>query len=202
VDRLLSSAVAGAELLWAERVSRRLVEPLGSRWRHTVGVAERAKALGGGLTRDEADLLVAAAYVHDVGYASELVQTGFHPVDGARFARAAGYGRLAGLVAHHSRAAVEAQERGLEEALSEFEDERSIVPQALTYCDLTTDTEGRPVEARDRLAEIQERYGAASPTGRALDRAAADLMRDVEAVETALAEGGSGVPPAGHVGCC
>jgi hypothetical protein len=181
-------------VLWAEQVSRRLLEPLGPRWRHTVGVAERAKVVGGALARDEADLLLAAAYVHDVGYAPELAQTGFHPVDGARFLRAAGHGRLAGLVAHHSRADVEAKERGLQEVLSEFEDERSVVSQALTFCDLTTDTEGRPVEARNRLAEIRERYGAASLEGRALAGATADLMRDVEAVERRLAKQAVSVP--------
>jgi hypothetical protein len=34
------------------------------------------------LTRE---VLVAAAWVHDIGYAPELLATGFHPLDGARY---------------------------------------------------------------------------------------------------------------------
>src|SRR6266540_3850423 len=42
----------------------------------------------------------AAAYLHDLGYAPALVQTGPHPLDGARHLRALGLERLAGLVAY------------------------------------------------------------------------------------------------------
>ncbi len=110
---MASFGAADSELVWAERVSRRLLEPLGARWRHTLGVAERARLVGGAFELGEADGLVAAAFLHDVGYAPELAQTGFHAVDGARFLRSCGYERLAGLVAHHSGADAEARERGL-----------------------------------------------------------------------------------------
>jgi HD superfamily phosphohydrolase YqeK len=43
--------------------------PLGRRWTHTLGVVERASALGDLLTADDLDVLTAAAYVHDLGYA-------------------------------------------------------------------------------------------------------------------------------------
>jgi len=60
------------------------------------------------------DDLVAAAWLHDIGYAPGLVQTGFHPLDGARFLRRAGAdGQVVSLVAYHSRARVEADVRGL-----------------------------------------------------------------------------------------
>jgi hypothetical protein len=176
--------------VWAERVSRRLLEPLGPRWRHTLGVAERARVVGGALEPGEADVLVAAAYLHDVGYAPELAQTGFHPVDGARFVRACGRERLAGLVASHSGAEAEAGERGLVAELTEFEDERSVVSRALTYCDLTTDSEGQRVEPDARLSEILQRYGPAAPEARALERSWPALMVDVRAVEAMLAERG------------
>jgi HD superfamily phosphodiesterase len=104
MDPEASSGEAACERVWAERTSRRLLEPLGARWRHAVGVAERARAVGEAPERDEAELLVAAAYLHDIGYAPELADTGFHAVDGARFVRSAGYERLAGLVAYHSGA--------------------------------------------------------------------------------------------------
>lgn len=84
------SPAPASELSWAEQVAERLLEPLGSRWRHTLGVVERARTVAGALEADKADVLVAATYVHDVGYAPELAQTGFHPLDGARFLRDAG----------------------------------------------------------------------------------------------------------------
>lgn len=190
MDSVASFGGAEPESAWAERVSRHLLEPMGSRWRHTLGVVERARVVGEGLERDQAELLLAAAYLHDVGYAPELEQTGFHPVDGARFVKTSGHERLAGLVAYHSGAETEAGERGLMEQLSEFEDERSLVSKALTYCDLTTDSEGRHVEPGERLAEIRDRYGLASSEGRAAERSAAGLLDDVRAVEALLPQTG------------
>jgi hypothetical protein len=166
------------------------LEALPVRWRHTLGVADRARVVGEALEDDQAELLLAAVYLHDVGYAPELAETGFHPVDGARFARAEGHERLAGLVAYHSHAETEAEERGVLGELSEFEDERSLVSRALTYCDVTTDSEGRPVEPEERLAEIRERYGPRSPEGRSAERSASALLDDVRTVETMLASRG------------
>jgi hypothetical protein len=135
-------------------------------------------------------VLVAVAYLHDVGYAPALAQTGFHCIDGARFLRTSGHERLAGLVAHHSGAEAEAEERGLVGELGEFADERSAVSRALTYCDLTTDANGQPVEPVERLAEIRRRYGSATPEARAVGRSSAALLADVRAVEALLAERG------------
>ena len=62
---------------------------------------------------------MAAACWHDLGYAPELVVTGFHPLDGARFLAREGYpARLCALVAHHSAAMFEAEERGLADELA------------------------------------------------------------------------------------
>lgn len=188
MDTEVSSGGAESEPLWAERLSRRLLEPIAERWRHTLGVAARARMVGEALERDHAELLLAAAYLHDIGYAPELAQTGFHPVDGARFVRATGRERLAGLIAYHSGAEVEAEERGLVGELSEFEDERSLVSRALTYCDLTTDSQGGFAKPDERLAEIRRRYGLTSPERRALERSASALLEDVQTVEAILAE--------------
>jgi hypothetical protein len=186
MDPEASYGAATSELVWAEQTSRRLLEPLGARWRHTVGVADRARVVGRALAQREAELLIAAACLHDIGYAPGLAQTGFHAVDGAQFVRSAGHERLAGLVAHHSGSRAEAEERDLAGELSEFKDERSMVSRALTYCDLTTDAEGRSVEAPDRLADIRERYGSGSPEARALDHSGSALLDDVRIVEKML----------------
>jgi putative nucleotidyltransferase with HDIG domain len=203
MDPEASYGAATSELVWAEQTARRLLEPLGARWRHTVGVADRARAVGKALAQGEAELLIAAAYLHDIGYAPEVAQTSFHAVDGARFVRSAGHERLAQLVAYHSGARAEAAERDLADELSEFKDERSMVSRALTYCDLTTDAEGRPVEAPDRLADIRERYGSESPEARALGRSGSALLDDVRIVEAMLQQKGvrESADSAGDLGC-
>lgn len=94
-----------SELAWAERTATELLSPLEPRWRHTLRVVERAQLFGHVLGHDGLDVLLAAGYLHDVGYASDLAEVGFHPPDGARFVRDAGHERLAGLVAHHSASA-------------------------------------------------------------------------------------------------
>ena len=97
---------------------------------------------------------------------------GFHPLDGARWLRAQGQERLACLVAHHSGARFEAEARGLVDALDAFPEERSVVADLLTYCDLTTDSEGRPVTLSARLAGIDSRYACDSDVSRSMRAAA------------------------------
>ena len=107
----------------------------------------------------EADVLTAAAYLHDIGYAPELEATGFHPLDGARFVRDQGFPELATLVAHHTGARNEAALRGFDDLLREFPYEDSLMLRALSYCDLTTGPDGSRTHVGDRVAEIQNRYG-------------------------------------------
>ena len=78
--------------------------------------------------------------------------TGFHPVDGAVFARREGFDELVvSLVAFHSGAPAEARERGIN-GLSAFSEPPQQVLDALTFCDLTTGPDGSAVSPRDRLA--------------------------------------------------
>jgi putative nucleotidyltransferase with HDIG domain len=101
--------------LWAQQLARALLqEPLPRRWAHVQGVAARACALAPVLGAD-ADLLEAAAWLHDIGYAPGLATTGLHQLDGARYLRDAQHAdaMLCRLVAHHSCAIIEAGERGL-----------------------------------------------------------------------------------------
>jgi HD superfamily phosphodiesterase len=88
----------GSERSWAETVAAEHLSPLHGRWRHTLRVVDQARSFRDVLGGDEFEVLLAAAYLHDVGYAPELTKTGFHPLDGARFVREAGHERLAGLV--------------------------------------------------------------------------------------------------------
>jgi hypothetical protein len=146
------------------------------RWRHVQAVATQAERLSR-LPDVAGELLVAAAWLHDIGYGPRLASTGFHPLDGARFLRDKGAGdRLASLVAHHSCAVHEARVRGLEEVLvAEFGREDSPTYDALVFCDLTTGPDGEPLTYQARMDEIGQRYGPAHEVTRALDLARADL---------------------------
>jgi hypothetical protein len=176
---------------WARDLARRLLEnPLPRRWAHTQGVAGRADSLVPVLG-EEADLLAAAAWLHDIGYSPDLADTGFHPLDGARYLRdVQGVDeRLCRLVAHHSCAVYEASERGLHEALiAEFAPERPELVEALTYCDMTTGPDGRHLDVADRLAEIHSRYGPEHLVSRSISAATPYITSAVRATEQALAD--------------
>lgn len=162
------------------RLAERLVSPLGRRWIHVQAVAKAAERLRSAVPAGEQPLLIAAAWLHDVGYAEGVRDTGFHPLDGARFLRGEGFPeRLVNLVAHHSGARFEADERGLSEELSEFNCEDSPVMDALVTADLTTGPSGEQLAYRQRIAEILDRYPPDDPVHRAWLRAADPLETSV-----------------------
>lgn len=131
---------------------------------------------------DAADLLEAAAWLHDVGYSPELAETGFHPLDGARYLRDVHFADpvLCSLVAHHSCAVLEAGERGLADELRrEFPPASMVLNDALAYCDMTTTPDGATVSVHDRISEIAERYGPGSIVGRFIREAEPCLVSSV-----------------------
>ncbi|MGW1074979.1 HD domain-containing protein [Streptomyces sp. NPDC002537] len=167
-----------------------LAEPLPRRWAHSLGVATAARRLAP-ILGDHADALVTAAVLHDIGYSPTLVSTGFHPLDGARFLRAHGQAEevVVRLVANHSFALLEAEERGLREALeAEFPlPDQGLLVDALVYCDMATTPAGEPTSHAERIAEIVGRYGPDSVVGRFIRRAKPEIGRAVERVESRLA---------------
>ncbi len=178
---------------WGAHEAERRLSPLGSRWAHTQGVVAHARALEATIPAGDRKALVAAAYVHDIGYALDVRDSGFHPLDGARWLRARGHERLASLVAYHSGAWFEAAARGLATALEEFAEERSPVADLLTFCDLTTDPEGGDVTPSVRMAEIDSRYGGDSDVARGMHAAAGSLHALVARVEGRIARLGVAV---------
>jgi hypothetical protein len=167
---------------WAAELARKLLEvPLPRRWAHVQGVAAQARSLTP-ILGDDADLLEAAAWLHDIGYSLELADTGFHPLDGARYLRDVQHAAdaLCNLVANHSCAIIEAQERGLANALSsEFPPPPENLNDALAYCDMTTTPTGEAVSVHERLSEIQERYGPDGIVARFIRRAEPQLVSSV-----------------------
>jgi HD domain-containing protein len=165
----------------------KLAGPLPKRWRHVRSVARRAKWAAKELALS--DDLVAAAWLHDIGYVPELVETGFHPLDGARYLRRVGVdGQVVSLVAYHSCAQIEADVRGLgTELASEFSPADSLLTDVLLYCDMTTGPDGDFVRPADRLVEIRGRYGPDHEVTRFVERAASEILTTAGRVEELLA---------------
>ena len=176
---------------WGEQLARTLLcEPLPRRWAHVQGVAARACGLAPVLGAD-ADLLEAAAWLHDIGYAPGLATTGLHQLDGARYLRDAQHAdaMLCRLVAHHSCAIIEASERGLAGILSaDFDPAPDVLASVLTCCDMTTSPDGQPVQVQRRLAEIHDRYGPGHLVSRSIQSATPMILRAVEQVQDRTAQ--------------
>lgn len=176
-------------IAWADALSRQwLARPQPRRWLHVQAVARRAQEAAAVVPAGEVDLLLAAAVLHDIGYAPGLVDTGFHPLDGARFVRRLGApARLANLVAYHSGAEHEARLRGLADELAEFADEGPTpVRDALWWADQTTGPDGQRLTVEERLAEVARRHGPHGLATRALRTARAERLGAVERTETRL----------------
>ena len=172
--------------LAAERAAS-LLAPLGDRWLHVQGVVERAFRVGSVFEEEDQLYLIAAAYLHDIGYAPSLKRTGFHPLDGANYVmQSFGDERLASLVAHHSEAAFEARLRGYEDDLNAFPREHSAVADALTYCDMTTSSTGSKVSFQERIGEILNRYGEKDIVAQSIRQATPSLYCEVERTQNIL----------------
>lgn len=172
---------------WARELAAvHLADAVPRRWRHVQAVADQAERASRACGPD-ADLLVAAALLHDVGYAPALVSTGIHALDGARYLRSIDADeRLCGLVAHHSSAATDAELAGLTAEIAEFEDEQTPVRDALWWADMTVGPDGDVVAFPDRMAEVRARYGPDHPVSRALDKSMPEREAAVQRTEARL----------------
>lgn len=134
------------------------------RLQHIRGVVRQ-----GGQVADQAPAhvsryLLSATTLHDIGYARRLKDTGFHPLDGARWASQQGLpAPLVEAIFWHSGAGREARLRGGNVGATYQQAPEPQYPQLIdwtTYCDLHTGPTGAPVSPEKRLTEIQERYPA------------------------------------------
>jgi len=176
---------------WAEGLARQHLKSIPTRWRHTQSVATQARNAGIAVNFEDRPLLEAAAWLHDIGYGPAVADTGFHPLDGARYLeRHAAPERLINLVANHSCARFEADERGMLPELRSYELEVGPVADALIWADMTTGPTGRTVTVEDRLAEILRRYTPESPVHRAIEEASPDIVAAVSRVQKRLTEYG------------
>jgi hypothetical protein len=177
--------VAGTHIAPAVALAEQHLADLEPRWTHVRAVGRTAELLcrNYGLPEDVA----AAAWLHDVGYGPRLVDTGFHPLDGARFLeRIQASGLLVSLVAYHSGAVFEAEERGLAKELARFPEPPIDLLDALNLVDLTTSPTGQRVAVVDRIAEILSRYDEGDPVHRAVSRSAQMLRESAERAASGL----------------
>lgn len=174
----------------AESLARRLLSASGSRWRHVRGVATRTEELTD--SRPHRNDLIAAAWLHDIGYAPQVAATGFHPLDGARYLALHGYSpEVVSLVAYHSGAEVEADERGLSEELRAIDRPEQALLDTLILADMTTSPTGEPVSVDARIAEVLGRYDDSHPVHRAVTRSQHELRAAAHRAAVSL-----GVPSA------
>ncbi|MBN9738728.1 MULTISPECIES: HD domain-containing protein [unclassified Pseudonocardia] len=165
----------------ARHLARQLLEPLHRRWAHVQAVAEKARELTPAVTEDDRELLVVAAWLHDIGYSPAVRDTGSHQIDGAAHLEREGYPeRLCALVAHHSAASYEVAERGLGDRLARWERERSPVADALWTADMTTGPAGQRMSYPERLDEILERYEPDSAVARAMTAARTSIEAAID----------------------
>jgi hypothetical protein len=174
---------------WAKDLAQEILQDqLPRRWAHTQGVASTARRVAPALA--DADLVEAACWLHDIGYAPRLHDTGFHPLDGARYLRDIAHAEplLCRVVAHHSGALMEATERGLGTDLArDFKPAPRDLADALTYCDMTTGPDGQEMTVRKRIAEVRKRYGPDHIVSRAIMLSAPELIAAVGRVDSKLA---------------
>ncbi len=143
---------------------------MGRRWDHLSRVGRTAEELA---ERSPlvTEALVCAAWLHDVGYAPGIVVSGLHPLDGATFLSQMGLPReIVNLVAFHTGALYEAEERGLADQLAAFTQPVADDLDLLTMIDLSTAPDGSPMLDTDRITEILSRYEDGHPVNRAIRR--------------------------------
>ena len=172
----------------ARELARTALRGVPERWRHTTAVVAQAATLADTVPASDRELLLAAAWLHDIGYGHALRETGLHPLDAARHLREEGWGeRLCCLVAHHSGARFVASVRGIRGLLDEFDCEDSAVADALTYADQAVGFHGRPVNLRERVNGTSDRHRSASANARARQTRAPYLLAVADRVERRLA---------------
>lgn len=177
-------------VLNSRRLSRRLLrKPHYERWQHTKAVAAQAVAVAVTVPKADQKVLIAAAWLHDIGYTRRLKKTGFHPLDGAIYLRANGWdARIVALVAHHSGARFVPVERGFAALMAQFPFEDSPVSDALTYADQTRGPYGQPMSVPYRINEAITRHGPNSPNALARIDRVPYLLAVASRVEERLAQ--------------
>ena len=123
---------------------------------HSVRSAARADEVARRIPHSRRSEVVAAAWLHDIGYAPQLQRTGFHPLDGALFLMNGDWPeRVIRLVAHHSLASLEAPFYGVGHHLGVIEAVTGPDADILVYADLDGGSGEPAPTSEERLARMR-----------------------------------------------
>jgi hypothetical protein len=156
----LESGARQGSVRAARELARALVGHDDRRFRHVTGAARAAAHIANAVPGLDRPTLVAAAWLHDIGYSPSLTVTGFHPVDGALHLAEGGWDPgIVALVAHHSHSRVTAGYFRADAQLRAFALPPQPLADALAFCDLVSGVDGSGVTVGERLAELRSRRG-------------------------------------------
>jgi hypothetical protein len=175
--------------MWNVDEARRLaadhLSTLGPRWTHVQAVGTLAEGLVE--VRLVGEVVAVAAWLHDLGYAPGLRVSGFHSLDGAWYLRDMDApDALVALVARHTGAEFEAEERGLRGELGELPAADRKDLDVLTLVDLVVGPAGHLTTPADRITEIGSRYATDDPVHRAVSRSSSELLAAAARARTRL----------------
>jgi predicted hydrolase (HD superfamily) len=130
---------------------------------HSLRTARKAAELAQRFPRSRLTDVVAAAWLHDIGYAARLRRTGFHPLDGALYLISQDWPeRIVRLVAHHSLAAFEAPFHGVGPHLGVIEPVMGVDADILISADLQSGS-GEPIptvaQRLEQMSVADDRLG-------------------------------------------
>jgi hypothetical protein len=143
----------------ARTLAHRLLADDPQRLAHVSGAALIAGMAANALKVDQPDSVIAAAWLHDIGYVPRLARTGFHPLDGAIYLAREGWpDRVVLLVAHHSQAAVLAPYYGVLNHMTLLDHEYEPADDVLTFSDLRAGINGLGAKPRERIQDMRLRH--------------------------------------------
>lgn len=143
----------------ARCLTMQLFTPGSDQLLHAQTTARRAEQIAAVVGPIDREILLSAAWLHDVGFCPQAHRTGFHPLDGAIWLHEAGWPeRVVAMVAHHCEALITARALGLEEEILRFPKQEGPLADALVYADMAAGPDGRRMSLRDRLDDIAARH--------------------------------------------
>jgi len=168
----------------------RLLQGLDARLTHSAAVAAQVNRVTHLVEPEWRSPLNDAAWLHDIGYSPEVVLTGFHPLDGARWLRDHHWpAETCRLVAWHTEPFEEALLYGLDvELASEFDHPPRLAAVALAWGDLTSSPTGERWDAERRLADILDRYPPGSLVHEATRASLPAMRAAVQEIEDLLSD--------------
>lgn len=178
---------------WAEQLAEdKLGAQVPRRWTHTQHSVRRARSISP-IVGEDAELLVAAVAVHDIGHSPDLgldEVSSFPLYDAVRYLEGiSAPERLVALVANHALGRLEGELRGYPQ-MAEYTDEGGLIRDGLWFSCLTVGPDGQVVSFDERVREWVVRYADDEVMGVFTPQAVPLLQESVDRVWAAINEQG------------